>query len=429
MRLVNYIKYGNTDCRMFESPPQSSFHHKTQCDSLMDMQHQSPFFKLPAETRNQIYFYVFSDPGTSEQEQLRDESSSTSPASTLPLRTDLLSRCNPISHFYRTNPNVQAQAEHEPPHPLSLLQTCRLVHNEANLLAFSHHTFSLSFALIRKHPLKILLHPLPPSKVSTITRISHDLGPPSTYYQATANCGQLLNYCLLLFPSLAVFTIELCVDKDAYERASQADNVPRRVAHYNYLNGVSIVWCPGTDEDDGMTGLSEPERQAVKKFAPHWFRQLLTNNDRAFRWPKEEEWAVEWPQYSSRFMTEMDHDGGSRNGIIRNPAMEREAVRSLDGVDPCVCGCKDLCWTSVDMVQRTGRRVKVRAVVHGREGLGDSPFIRFKLEPGTERHELTVDVNGDTGLLYEPTQGYWDALRWKSTFWGRMAMPFARSPT
>ena len=94
-----------------------------------------------------------------------------------------------------------------------------------------------------------------------------------------------------------------------------------------------------------------------------------------------------------------------------------DALGAIDGVDLCGCGCGDVSWTSVDLAQEGGRRVRVHIVFcTWTEQYAYDPSRNksheIKLIPGTTPASNTVAERASVG--YEPDEEYWEGMRRKN---------------
>jgi hypothetical protein len=333
-----------------------------------DLQLQSPLLSLlSAELRNQIYTYVFTSSPPSE--------ASPSPS----------------------------------PHPLSLLLTCRRIHHEAALLAFTTYTFPITPTLKPSyiHLQIATMHLSDPQKAS-LNALSLDLG--NNYISNAHTAGTLLTNAILSLPNLHRFEIR----------------IPRsRKMEYEIH--------PQQSSPDA----SDIRRAAVHKYVPRWFRQgVITSvvGGHTYAWPEGAGWRVDWPVMESAMCYSTVECGD--DGVIREElCMDEGAVATVSGVHMCACDCGGVSWLSAVLTQERGRRVEVETVFYGSPEPVYVPDVC--LVPGTEPLVGVVcvpqDISGGvvpTAIGFEVDEEYWDAIRrrngrldalwrglWKGVLW------------
>jgi hypothetical protein len=177
--------------------------------------------KLPAELRNEVYAYVFSRSTSGDryrealdwQEKMETEG-----------RTDAEHNENPPT----------------PPHPLTLLLTCRKINSEATLLAFRTHTFTPRHAL-SSYRFRQQTSVLSTHQINAITRLAL-----SWEFQHMSHtlcehvCAKFIIHTVSILPSLRI--IELCVRQRRAGKGSRG--VPMWfVCTLNMaVNGREYVW-------------------------------------------------------------------------------------------------------------------------------------------------------------------------------------------
>ncbi|KAF3050598.1 hypothetical protein E8E11_009105 [Didymella keratinophila] len=331
----------------------------SHCNPRMALssQDQSPFFnRLPAEIRNKIYTYVFT----------RDTSSFTK---------------------YQTN---------RPPHQFCFLSTCRLVHAEAHTLAFRTYTFPLPSSM---HPtytnLRNVVADLPAPRLLSITSLS---------LFSSRQPAEYLTNALLVFPALRYFVLQ--------EVGTLTGATPERCSRSHASTGLA---CPKSISNGDITRRSE--NRAVARYAPRVLTHLVhaVASGEAYRWQTGEKWQVEWPQLESESMyTKIRSEF---NELEEDLVFDTDALGAIDGVEICGCGCGDVSWTGVDLVQEGGRRVHVRVVYCTRadQYAYDPSFDKYhkiRLIPGTT--PATEVVAESAGFRYEPDEEYWESMRRKN---------------
>jgi hypothetical protein len=323
----------------------------------LSSQDQSPFFnRLPAEIRNKIYTYVFT-------------------------------RNTSVFTKYRSQ---------RPPHQLCFLSTCKRIHSEAHTLAFKTYTFPLPHSM---HPTYTNLHNvvanLSAPRLSSITSLSlFSNRQPAAY----------LTNALLVFPALQYFVVQ---EVDTFSGATQ-----KRCSRGQA--SVGPVCFTGVCVEGTTRG---PENHAVARYAPRPLIALLHAfaSGEAYRWQTGEQWRVEWPQLESDYMyTKIRCDF---NELEEELVCDMDALSAINGVETCTCGCGDVSWTGVDLVQEGGRRVHVRLVYCTRadryaydESL--NKYHKIRLIPGTT--PATEVIAERAGFRYEPNEAYWEGMRRKN---------------
>jgi hypothetical protein len=343
------------------------------CSSICNEQEQSPFFRrLPAEVRNDIYYYAFdAEP------------------------RELLS--------------VEA-------HPLSMLLTCHKVNHEATNLAFSRLTFPLSTQITptvfgsMRHA---TLH-LSTDQVDAITAVSYDQrGALAGHRQRSGHISEMpdiLTNAILLFPSLRRFEI----------RNLRIRNV-LRTPHQDAYLGPNVNRGPHAD------------LAVIEKYAPYWFVKVLegTIHGHAYAWQSRERWTIDWPQLKDSHYLSISHHENCHGGVFYKISTSTEAVGAVRGVHLCPCSCNGVEWTSADLVQETGRIITVEFVYYGPEErplpkLDEIMSLKARLGPrvvflkeGTAPLDVTegpgsLSVRGPTSFEYAADEEYWKEIRWRN---------------
>ena len=257
------------------------------------------------------------------------------------------------------------------PHPLSLLLTCRQIHHEASLLAFSTYTFPIRHSMQPTYlGLKASTSLLSPPHLSAIKSLSVLSG---------RSAGTLLSNALLIFPSLSSFTIKT------------STQILRASHHVRDHPAPPPPSNPLEDPDLSL--------QAISTYAPHGLQSVveIVTQGRAYAWQCGSRWTAHWPQLlSEACYSRIQCDA---DGLREELYMDSDAVGAVPGVDACSCGCEGVAWTGVELVQEGGRRVEVRLVYcEVRLGSGAAPS-----------GDAVVD---DAGIGFEPPdEEYWEALR------------------
>ncbi|KAJ8107161.1 hypothetical protein OPT61_g9055 [Boeremia exigua] len=334
---------------------------------IHDPQTQSDFLnRLPGEVRNEVYALVFevTDWSTSEAFPLRPQT--------------------------------------RPPHPLSLLLTCRRVHHEASILAFRTYTFPIWPGTQPTYlGLKSATSHLSQIQVEAVRSLSA---------LSNYDAGSLISNALLLFPRLERFVIKS-------EKSGLQGCAHRRPA-YPWTSHSSADWS----EDTRLS------LQAVEKYAPPWLLCVVESvtDGTAYRWQIGCKWTVKWPQLDSELCysrIECDMDG-----LREELFMDADAVGTVSGVQKCVFGCRDVSWTSVVLVQEGGRRIDIGVVYCDgeRSAQPKKQYVpKIALVPGTTPAGEVV-VAG-TGIKYEVDDEYWETMRRRNGDWGALCRGFWKS--
>lgn len=326
----------------------------------LNLNHRHPqaqsalFNQLPAKLRNKIYSYVFA----------HEDSSVPPPRSPRSL-----------------------------PHPLSLLLTCRQTYHEASILAFSTYTFPVKYGVLPTYlDLKAMTSHLSTLQVEAIGSLSA---------LSSSHTGSLLSNALLIFPHLNRFVIKI-------EAKSEKDCKTQYTIHW-----------PGSQHHATPSGnqLQEPDlcRQAIEKYAPYWLQhgviQTVTEG-RAYAWQDGSRWTAQWPQLESeQCYSKIQCD---KNGLREELYMDADAVGEVPGVQLCACGCKNVSWTAVVLVQEGGRRVNVEILcceVEISEPVSKG-MPSVVLVPGAA--PLSEASVSKSCIGYEADEKYWEALRRKN---------------
>jgi hypothetical protein len=334
---------------------QTAFAPKQPNPNHQHPQTQSVLFnRLPAELRNRIYAYVFA----------HEDSSIALP------RSSRLS-----------------------PHPLSLLLTCRQTYQEAGILAFSTYTFPVRYSMQPTYlDLKAATSHLSTLQVEAIRSLSALSG---------SDAGSLLSNALLVFPRLNRFVVKT---------ASKSQKDCERQYRLHWPGPQHHATCGGDL-------LQEPDicHQAIEKYAPHWLQQGViqtVTEGRAYAWQDGSRWTAQWPQLESeQCYSKIQCD---RNGLREELYMDADAVGEVPGVQLCACGCRDVSWTAVVLVQEGGRRVNVEVLyceVETSEPVSKG-MPSVVLVPGAAPSSK-ASVS-DSGIGYEADERYWEALRRKN---------------
>ena len=284
--------------------------------------------QLPGEIRNLIYSFVWGDSGL-----------------------EPFARKNTPAAGRDSQRHASSQPAHRG-HPLALLLTCRKINLEATSLAFSLNTFVISrnYKLPTYLSFHQLIAPLPASRVHFLSHLAYDAGTiPCCYHGIhsptiatdahpydTTHLSPVVTHALVLFPALS--RLALCVDAHAR-------------AHCGH--------CPHND------GFLEPPRRAR---VPQWFLRTVAValNGRMYAWQKGERWSAVWPQEERGGAVVQDVYGLlGVEGVVGLG----EALVGMEecGIEVCACGCGQPSWVVVELVQETGRRVRV-GLVHYEKG-------------------------------------------------------------
>lgn len=353
-------------------------------------QAQSRLLQLPAELRNVIYEYVFSNPEYPEVlgEQARSENEAKEKVRREQQRSmrliassrDLIVRSVQDSPA-RSNSNgkgkysrKQDSAPHQTPlssrpsQHLALLLTCRLVATEAAPLAFTLHTHELRTPHI--HFLSASTSKLPTRLFASLRRLALCIDP-DQHTQHLPHAASTANFvvgALLLSPRIAH------VDLRVYTRSTSAvnscANTGTLYAEYRLGNGV---------------------------YVPRWFAQDVLGavlNGRMYRWPKGECWRITWP--------------------VLNPH-PRDLRGMVAGHEDVRAGWNQNCTAL--LVQEGGREVRVQ-LVFSDGSPGPKRFEEVILNPDIGERVVVEEVPrrrdekpGPSGFMHTPGEEYWEELR------------------
>ncbi|KAF2032902.1 hypothetical protein EK21DRAFT_86903 [Setomelanomma holmii] len=355
------------------------------CGGGCSEQFQSPFFgRLPAEIRNEIYRYAF----TGE---------------------------------FREQLSVKG-------HPLSLLLTCHRASHEATTLAFSCHAFQISkhLELNTFVTLRTAISHMSPQLKDAVTALCYDLGCGYFRSENALAAGEVLTNAILLFPNFARFEVRILRGQKRGLGIHQ---------------GTMPLWCY-TYKDARNT--------AAQIYAPHWFANSILRHSgegHSYAWQAGQQWTLDWPQAASdEYLDVLDSCDWNGNPCLK-PFMGSDAVGKVRGVHMCPCPCDQVSWTSADMVQATGRRIKIDTIYYGPEErplppldgemalkarLGHKAVI---LREGASRlrvEECQVSCVGTgaevTSVAYDGGDDYWEALRRKNGDWRAVARTLWKDP-
>ncbi|KAH5065620.1 hypothetical protein HBI17_002010 [Parastagonospora nodorum] len=247
-------------------------------------------------------------------------------------------------------------------------------------------------------------------QIETITSFSYDL-------RRSYGCKRLHSYensniianAILLFPNLERFEIRILRGRKTSE-------------------DVHCSYDP-QEHEHGHAG-------AVRKHVPHWFHSIIDNVTKgcAYKWQTGEHWMAEWPQLEDGeyFETAEDYDLSGSTQIA--PFMSPDAVGKVRGVQKCPCRCGNVVWTSANIIQETGRMIKIDSVFYGPEDrvCTDAKLeasILARLAPETivlqeGDHPLNLapgfrldDKMTATSYAWDADRQYWDDLRRRNGDW------------
>ncbi|KAF2996240.1 hypothetical protein E8E13_003492 [Curvularia kusanoi] len=291
--------------QVLNSPPTPKFADASKPPNP-NPQTQSPFLqRLPAELRNQIYTLVFTP--------------TTTPTTSPPV---------PLHN--------------QPPHPLTLLQTCRLIHHEAHLLAFTTYTFSLHADAYpdppRSHGSTDLKPPHIPQGIEIRTSLlssTHRSGINSLtlHHGSGDNTTSVLSWLISTLPSLS--HIALLINPSTHSlcprswTAAQETDLPRLRVHNQ--------------------SLPLPLREA-RTYAPPVLLEICYS---LLGWTRHTgRWVTHWPQSdSAASYTQLSFSDGGQ--VREELVMDTDSVDSDLGIG--VCGCnrepRHVVWTKAVLVQ------------------------------------------------------------------------------
>jgi len=129
-----------------------------------------------------------------------------------------------------------------------------------------------------------------------------------------------------------------------------------------------------------------------------------------------------------------DYDPGDTTQVTVASLRSPDAVGKVRGVQTCPCRCGNAVWTSANIVQETGRMLKIDTVFYGPEDrvcihaeLEASILARLApetiiLQEGYEKLNLAPGFSLDdkmtaTSYAWDADQQYWDDLRRRNGDW------------
>ncbi|KAF2192614.1 hypothetical protein K469DRAFT_746008 [Zopfia rhizophila CBS 207.26] len=266
-------------------------------------------------------------------------------------------------------------------HPLSLLLTCRKINQEATLLAFSTHPFTIP-KLTTFFDLKLSSMHLQPEQFQSITALAFDTGINVPLYSYRA--ADFLTNSLALFPG--VKRLEIRVKREHIEWNSTSQPVIR------------------------LPGLGEVVQESIRNGVPEWWHTAIANvlHGRSLAWQHGQRWKAEWPQLGEDF-----RDPEYLYGKARMDDPSYLDTELIQGTSSCGCGCGEFSSLRAFLVQETGRKVEIEAVYYDdREGewRRSSKRLRVRLREGVERLPVR-EVDGGNGLQWDADEEYWKGMR------------------
>jgi hypothetical protein len=332
-------------------------------------------------------------------------------------------RNNIYSYAFDTGPRELLSVEAP---PLSLLLSCHKAYHEASIVAFACQAFPISIPFDSDIPasLRNATSHLSPQHIEAITALSLNLA--GTYASSRIHPGPatVLSYAALFFPNLRRFEIHLLRGK----RALDQDYHGLRTLH------------------------NDLQKYAVEKYAPPWFDSIIASVTKgyAYQWQSGARWQAEWPQLKD----DKYYDLLESINHLRVPCLDLEmstnAIGNVRGVTPCPCSSDCVRWTSVDIVQETGRRIAIDTVYYGPEdrplpeldaetllGARLGPNAIF-LQPGDPPLPLTEKTNLSgcfvvTGHGHDADEEYWESVQrrngdWRALYKGAFRAMLGRAP-
>ncbi|CAO2657736.1 Nn.00g038620.m01.CDS01 [Neocucurbitaria sp. VM-36] len=252
-----------------------------------------------------------------------------------------------------------------PSHPLSLLLSCRKINMEASIIAYRLNAFSVKEHLTF-HELRQRSSILPQPLFRAISRMSFALGKQkrsSPFWHDAMK--KFLIHTIRLSPNIKELVIR--------------------------------IWTPVECKDPWLIGVPLNYRPIVpwKGHVPEWFISALDAviQDRSNFWHRGEKWAVLWPNLSPRAVDDIQH------GDVESQPFAHGAC------------------TAILEQHGSGRKVEVKLRFEKDDTNFPEPKpkgLGVRLVPGlAEKLKLeTVSVEGGMdGLMYEPGEEYWEALR------------------
>lgn len=252
----------------------------------------------------------------------------------------------------------------KPAHPLSLLLTCRLINNEATLLAFNLHPFPNkscpTYFTLRQHALA-----LPAPCFAALGALSFTVDPDIHAFVACNDLvSDFLTNALLLSPRIAELEVRV-----------------------KTFPGAQAAFMRGESRGEAARGRVTTCREHLAV----WFLEALglTQNGHSCVWQRGEEWELSWPNLHAQ----------ADDAVWDDPSKRAHMCRGA-----CV---------SVFEQPGSGRKVTVR-LVYNWEGevvhVRQRERLNVTLVPGAKALELQR-VNGESGFVYDPGQEYWDDQR------------------
>jgi hypothetical protein len=309
------------------------------------------------------------------------------------------------SYVFDTGPRELLSVEAP---PLSLLLTCHKAYHEASILAFACHAFPISISFESDIPVSLsnATSHLSRQHIEAITSLSLDLGGVYAPSRVRHGPASILSHAALLFPNLQRFEIRILRGK----RADDQD-------YHGYR-----PLC------------NDLRKDAVDKHAPSWFHSIIESVTKRYPFQWHVQWQAEWPQLKDDRYYDLLEITNYQGVPCLDLHMSTDAIGNVRGVTPCPCSCDCVRWTSVDIVQETGRRIAIDTVYYGPEDrplpeldsetlagikLGPNAII---LRPGDPRLPVKEQTNLSgcfvvTGHGHDVDEEYWESIRRRNGDW------------
>ncbi|KAH8723871.1 hypothetical protein GQ44DRAFT_803146 [Phaeosphaeriaceae sp. PMI808] len=233
---------------------------------------------------------------------------------------------------------------------------------------------------IEAHPLSLLL---------TCHKANHE---------ASILAFSLITNALLIFPSLSHFELRILRGEVGFQEL-----------HHNNTPPMG-------------------RERVIHTYIPYWFTSFILQpitNGYAHAWQAGEHWNVETPDLKNG--VNLDDDDSEDNSLFKT-SKSIYINRKVRGVHLCPCKCGNVQWLSADLVQQTGRRLRIDTTYYGPEErplpeLSDNELLRAKLGPNVvilEENEAplgeTAGSNtgislGVTSVEYKADEEYWESMR------------------
>lgn len=263
--------------------------------------------KFPPEIRNIVYKYVFEAPFGYYDEMGNTDAYLQKQSVVVVECTDLYLTPDPVSVADDPKPAPTPtpmtrpfRLPPRPPHPLSLLLTCRKINSEANTLAFHSHTFLLSPEFYRQVTfleLSAATRLLSSIQKSAISSLAFEMG--KAYWRDARQASDFMTNAIVIFPSLSHLEIRV---PQGQVQLSPPESHGHRPEGRNTSEDASLVRQAG--------GTERWKTDAIDNFVPKWFQIALLDviDGRAYAWQKVDggKWSVRFPQFGYAELTTVE---------------------------------------------------------------------------------------------------------------------------